>query len=199
LFHFPLETSPLGGALLMNCRENERTVSLKDEFKEKMSGSKKESFFDGRRAETGSTRAIIPQTGIRAHDPGRESPRSGRDGRVFCARLSQRAALLPGKKLYWSGRGAEKLELLFLNDARFPCRGTTFSGRGKYRVGRTVLLWNAERRKETGDARCDYLRNSRRADCLVEVVHCDECRAVIGKGTRTVSLFLVLEARRTNR
>src|SRR5579884_156791 len=62
-----------------------------------------------------------------------------------------------------------------------------------------LSYYGTDRRKETGDARCDYLRNSRWADCLVEVVHCDECGAVVGKGTRTDSLFLAFDTRRTNR
>src|SRR5260370_37155449 len=41
------------------------------------------------RTGTGCAEAFVPQIGIRANDTGRESPRPGRDGGVFCSRLSQ--------------------------------------------------------------------------------------------------------------
>src|SRR2546421_2895666 len=79
----------------------------------------------------------------------------------------------------WSSRRAEKLELLLLNDSRFPRRGTKLSSRGRDCMGRTGLLWNTDRRKEARDAGCDHPRNSRRADRLGEVVHRDNCGAAV--------------------
>src|SRR5262249_7136715 len=64
--------------------------------------------FNVRRTSTGHPNTIVRSSGIRAHDPGRQSPRPGRDGDMFRPRLSQRAAFLPRKKLHWPGRRAEK-------------------------------------------------------------------------------------------
>src|SRR5262249_55879902 len=129
--------------------------------------------FNVRRTSTGHPNTIVRSSGIRAHDPGRQSPRPGRDGDMFRPRLSQRAAFLPRKKLHWPGRRAEKLELLFFDDAGFPGRYPKLRGKGRHRVGRSALSRNADRWKEAGDAWCDDLRYSRGADRLVQVVYPD--------------------------
>src|SRR5207253_1355319 len=59
--------------------------------------------FDVSRTSAECANTIVTSNSIRAHDTGHESPRSGSDGGLFCARLSQRAAFLSRKKLHWAG------------------------------------------------------------------------------------------------